>query len=607
MLHLEDTALRLDLPELPVRAHRVVLPFKPTTSQASPRDQDRRHTENMLRRDGLLVDRSYENFSEDGLPDAMHAGTLGKMHVKAGRLRGAGQDSLKILKAIPLDDYKRVKRAVVTAHRLKHRGIVPVECAFVDKKKHVVVTQSRYYAGGNMRTWARGKSELSLLVSAQRIAAAITRLHDACTLHRDIKPENVVFDGTAEDAWPALCDFDLSLDMRETNSATVMRGTLLYMAPELKPSPKSDVFSFGVALLDMLVFAGDQDRLPTEGSVLGPKLDIAAARGGLGDDSLHLLIKSMLSEDVSTRPAAADVARLLAEMINTANSRDCPVCMDTFGPEEGLACTALEGCESHFVCHRCMSQDIISRQVGHISIDDLQGDYVYCCSQPSGCESPPFPLQCVARHCSGEAFAAISQRIDELKRARMERDFDQKRKDLEQDLLRKSKEELEVLAARRHIEDEIMVLCCPSCRLAFSDYTGCAALTCHGCQCGFCALCLEDCGADAHQHVAHCRLNPAGSVHVRTEDWNIVVMEQRCLKLQEYWNGLADEVKETLGADGSIQQIFADLGMPLSQGVEAYEAEVVHLREMGFEELQIVAALREAGGDVDQAMDALLA
>jgi predicted Zn-ribbon and HTH transcriptional regulator len=57
---------------------------------------------------------------------------------------------------------------------------------------------------------------------------------------------------------------------------------------------------------------------------------------------------------------------------------------------------------------------------------------------------------------------------------------------------------------RQHIVEEVVNLRCPRCRAVFADYDGCDALKCPmaGCGCGFCALCLADCGADAHQHVA---------------------------------------------------------------------------------------------------------
>ena len=45
--------------------------------------------------------------------------------------------------------------AVAAASRLRHPGVVPVECAFLDRGN--VVVQSPFYFGGNMREWCRGK------------------------------------------------------------------------------------------------------------------------------------------------------------------------------------------------------------------------------------------------------------------------------------------------------------------------------------------------------------------------------------------------------------------------------------------------------------------
>jgi hypothetical protein len=44
---------------------------------------------------------------------------------------------------------------------------------------------------------------------------------------------------------------------------------------------------------------------------------------------------------------------------------------------------------------------------------------------------------------------------------------------------------------------------CPRCQIVFHDYDGCNALTCSSTECraAFCAICLQDCGSDAHDHV----------------------------------------------------------------------------------------------------------
>jgi len=48
---------------------------------------------------------------------------------------------------------------------------------------------------------------------------------------------------------------------------------------------------------------------------------------------------------------------------------------------------------------------------------------------------------------------------------------------------------------------ELLLMKCPRCKNAFYDYDGCNALTCASCAAGICAICLADCGNDAHEHV----------------------------------------------------------------------------------------------------------
>ena len=67
-------------------------------------------------------------------------------------------------------------------------------------------------------------------------------------------------------------------------------------------------------------------------------------------------------------------------------------------------------------------------------------------------------------------------------------------------------DERKAAALRMEVLDDILTLKCPAqnCRQAFHDYDGCAALTCSSCKTGFCAYCLDNCGSDAHAHVARC-------------------------------------------------------------------------------------------------------
>ena len=81
--------------------------------------------------------------------------------------------------------------------------------------------------------------------------------------------------------------------------------------------------------------------------------------------------------------------------------------------------------------------------------------------------------------------------------------------DVKKDYIRKKegKEELDSLSiqARKIFNDlsEKLTMKCPRCSTAFYDYDGCNALRCGqiACHAAFCALCLKDCGSDAHEHV----------------------------------------------------------------------------------------------------------
>ena len=61
----------------------------------------------------------------------------------------------------------------------------------------------------------------------------------------------------------------------------------------------------------------------------------------------------------------------------------------------------------------------------------------------------------------------------------------------------------------KDISDDLS-LKCPRCSMVFNDFDGCLALTCGNPQCnaGFCALCLADCGTDAHTHLTDVEKTP---------------------------------------------------------------------------------------------------
>ncbi|RVX12748.1 Rust resistance kinase Lr10 [Vitis vinifera] len=100
-----------------------------------------------------------------------------------------------------------------------------------------------------------------LLEIAIGVAHGIEYLHNGCEsriLHLDIKPQNILLDHNLN---PKISDFGLAKVYSRDRSAvsvTCARGTIGYIAPEIfmrnvgSPSHKSDVYSYGMLLLDMV-------------------------------------------------------------------------------------------------------------------------------------------------------------------------------------------------------------------------------------------------------------------------------------------------------------------------------------------------------------------
>jgi hypothetical protein len=100
-------------------------------------------------------------------------------------------------------------------------------------------------------------------------AEAMQAAHEAGVIHRDLKPQNILID---EDARPRITDFGLAkITGEESLSGRLgFLGTYFYMSPEqamaksIKLDHRSDIFSLGVVLYEMLTlkrpFDGDTEQ-----------------------------------------------------------------------------------------------------------------------------------------------------------------------------------------------------------------------------------------------------------------------------------------------------------------------------------------------------------
>ncbi|KAK3439182.1 hypothetical protein EUGRSUZ_C03823, partial [Eucalyptus grandis] len=98
-------------------------------------------------------------------------------------------------------------------------------------------------------------------------AKGLAYLHDGChpkIIHRDIKANNILLE---DDFEAKIADFGLAKCISEskTHVTTKVKGTFGYFAPEYfdsgKLTEKSDVFSFGVVLLELITGHGPRESI----------------------------------------------------------------------------------------------------------------------------------------------------------------------------------------------------------------------------------------------------------------------------------------------------------------------------------------------------------
>lgn len=203
--------------------------------------------------------------------------------VYRGRLRFGKLIAVKRLDCDDKESDKAFCRELHIAGSLKNRHVVPLLGYCMDRLGLFLVY--KFISGGSLEyhlheNKTKGKGSLSWSARfrvAVGIAKAVDYLHHGtqkCVLHRDIKPSNILLSSrkTAK-----LCDFGLAtwtLGPSVPFLCKSVKGTFGYLAPEYfqhgKVSEKTDIYAFGVVLLELLTGrkAIDTERPGIENLVL---------------------------------------------------------------------------------------------------------------------------------------------------------------------------------------------------------------------------------------------------------------------------------------------------------------------------------------------------
>ncbi|KAK3283858.1 hypothetical protein CYMTET_8463 [Cymbomonas tetramitiformis] len=398
------------------------------------------------------------------------------------------------------------------------------------------------------------------------LAKALNYLHRADPInkvfHRDVSSANIGLDSFFT---PKLLDCGLAtqimndrmksgLDGQELAVVTVTSmgsqgnpGTVEYMCPLYATSGRygevSEVFSFGVVLLELLT-----GQPPAPARQTG--LDFFEAYPDLNSAEKFLPLVDRRSDDVwpeavaielvelacrcldmrqRLRPSFKEIVRVLSTLQNQACSTDtpmdemmlaqpravlekqavsyndsaatsslrepgdqqCTICLEEHLPERAGVCCA----EGHFVCDACF--------LPYVQIQSEELDVAQICARDAsircpiaghGCTAPALSERVVAAHVDDYTFNTHLRAKERMAEQRAIQSRNLEEQGLEDTVERH----------RDHIVQRLLTNRCPraGCQAAWYSFDGCNAVKCYRCNGAFCPFCLEDCGEDAHNHVA---------------------------------------------------------------------------------------------------------
>eukprot|EP00249_Psilotum_nudum_P013205 c24213_g1_i1 orf=617-3619(-) len=199
-----------------------------------------------------------------------------------------------------------------------------------------------YMPNGSLGDLLHGNKETNVLADwmtrykiAMGVAQGLCYLHHDCfpvVVHRDVKSNNILLD-TNMDA--RVADFGVAKLLERTESMSVIAGSYGYIAPEyaytMQVDAKSDIYSFGVVLLELLTGKrpiepefGDNTNIvewvrektqTSEGVSLILDDDIGASLSSVREEMALVLRVALActSNSPAERPSMRDVVTMMAE------------------------------------------------------------------------------------------------------------------------------------------------------------------------------------------------------------------------------------------------------------------------------------------------------
>ncbi|KAJ3691398.1 hypothetical protein LUZ61_020562 [Rhynchospora tenuis] len=239
-------------------------------------------------------------------------------------------------------DSEEFRRKAEELGQVRHPNIVPLRAYFQAKEERLLVYD--YFPNGSLfslihgsRPSGKGKPLhwTSCLKIAEDVAAGLLHLHQSGLVHANLKPSNVLLGADFESC---LTDFSLVptfLPPSPSPSSSLpspSSSSLFYQAPETRNlrslnafTPSSDIYSFGILLLELLT-----GKVPFQGLVEEHGKDIpkwvrsvreeekteSGEESDTAEEKLGVLLEiaiTCVAVDAGTRPRTEDVLRMVRD------------------------------------------------------------------------------------------------------------------------------------------------------------------------------------------------------------------------------------------------------------------------------------------------------
>ncbi|MBR6013191.1 MAG: Stk1 family PASTA domain-containing Ser/Thr kinase [Selenomonadaceae bacterium] len=216
---------------------------------------------------------------------------------------------------------ERFHREAKAAAKLSHPNIVSIYDVGIDNDDHYIVME--YVPGNTLKDKIRDEGALKIpdiIKISKDIASGLAHAHLNNLVHCDIKPHNILM---TADGHAKIADFGIARAVTEstmTYSGSVI-GSVHYFSPEQAQggtiTPKSDVYSLGVVMYEMLTnrlpFTGDNavaiamkhiEEEPTPPSVFRSQIP----------PMLEAITLRAMSKNPEMRPTAFEMIQVLSNI-----------------------------------------------------------------------------------------------------------------------------------------------------------------------------------------------------------------------------------------------------------------------------------------------------